>query len=312
MLVYIHSNYSYPDLLRQTPSSNGKWGDIQFTFDEVDECDFIVVLNHPTKDIKVRCRKGGKILLIQEPPYERNNYLISYFPYFDKIICAFDKKYSPDIINIQAALPWLINKNYQQLLILPSMPDQKKDHISWVTSNSNVNPGHEPRLRFLEILKQSNLNIDLFGRGIKPIDDKFDGLYPYKYTLAIENYSDNNYWTEKIADAFLAWTIPIYYGCKNIEDFFPENSYIKIDIHKPDEAVRIISNSIKNKFYDNNIMALEEARGLILSKYQFFPYMTDFIKNNPIQQTQKYINCFIPVDTNSKGLINRIKLLIKK
>lgn len=60
MLLRIHSNYSYPDLLHQTPCSNGKWGDIQFALDEVDECDFIVVLNYPIKDIKVKFRKAVK------------------------------------------------------------------------------------------------------------------------------------------------------------------------------------------------------------------------------------------------------------
>lgn len=309
MLVYIHSNYSHPNLLRQTPFLNGIWDDIQFTFDEVEECDYIIVINHPTKNIKVKCRKGGRILLLQEPPYERNNYLIPYFSYFDIIITAFDKKYSSNIVNIQAALPWLIDKNYEQLVALLPMADKKNDGISWVTSNSNVNPGHEPRLKFLEKIKETNLSVDLFGRGIKQIDDKFDAIYPYKYTLAIENYSDTNYWTEKISDAYLAWTIPIYYGCKNIEDFFPENSFLKIDIHKPEEAIESIKKAILDKQYDKNIQAIKEARELVLNKYQFFPFMTDFFNNLDIDK--KYIDCFIPKDPNKSGFINKVKSLIK-
>lgn len=310
MLVYIHSNYDYPNLLRQTPFFNGIWDDVQFTFNEVKECDYIIVINHPTKDIKVKCRKGGRILLIQEPPYERNNYLIPYFPYFDVIISGFDKKYSSKIVNTQAALPWLIDKNYQQLAALTPLLDHKSDRISWVTSNSNVNPGHEPRLKFLEKIKQTNLNLDLFGRGIKHIDDKFDAIYPYKYTLAIENYSGNNYWTEKISDAYLAWTMPIYYGCKNIEDYFPEKSFIKINIHEPEEAIEIIKKCIMDKQYDKSIHAIKEARELVLNKYQLFPSMIDIFKNNP-EKSIKYFDCFIPVDTNSVGWINRFKLLMK-
>ncbi len=186
MLVYIHSNYNYPDLFRQTPNNSGKWNDIEFTFDEVSEADYVVVLNHPTKDINVKCRKGGRILIIQEPPYERNNYLIPYFRYFDVIITAFDKKYSSAIRNYPAALPWLIDKSYDELKCFQFDNFQKNKSISWVTSNSNMNPGHEPRLRFLEILKQSNLDLDLFGRGINSIQDKYNALESYKYTLAIE------------------------------------------------------------------------------------------------------------------------------
>lgn len=309
MLVYIHSNYNYPDLLRQTPNYSGKWNGISFTFDKVDKADFIVVLNHPIADIRVKCRKGGKILIIQEPPYERNNYLIPYFDYFDIVITAFNKKKQKKIVNTQAALPWLVEKDYDQLSCLLPLVD-KKEGISWVTSNSNVNPGHEPRLKFLDKIKQTNLNINVFGRGIKNIDNKFDAIYPFKYTLAIENYSDNNYWTEKIADAYLSWTMPIYFGCKNIEDFFPENSFIKIDINKPDEAFEIISKSIKDKKFDNNINAIKEARELVLNKYQFFPFVTDFIINNH-HKSVEYIDCFIPKNTGKIGWINKFKSLIK-
>lgn len=310
MLVYIHSNYKYPDLIRQTPLLNGVWDDIQFTYDEVDKCDYLIVINHPTKDIKVKCKKGGRILLIQEPPYERNNYLTSHFPYFDTIICGFDLKHSSNIINTQAALPWLVDKNYQQLTALSPMIDQKRDQVSWITSNSNVNPGHTPRLGFLEKIKQTDLKIDLFGRGIKHINDKFDAIYPYKYTLAIENFSDINYWTEKISDAYLSWTMPIYYGCKNIEDFFPENSFVKINIHKPEEAIEIVKKCIKDKKYDKNISAIKEARELVLNKYQFFPFMADLFKKNTLQ-SKEYFDCFIPLDPNAVGLINRIKLLLR-
>lgn len=310
MLVYIHSNYNHPNLLRQTPFFNGVWNNVQFTFDEVEECDFIIVINHSTKDIKVKCRKGGRILIIQEPPYERNEYLVPHFPYFDIIISAFDKKYSPNIVNTQAGLPWLIDRSYDQLITLPAMDEQKKNSISWVTSNSNVNPGHEPRLKFLEKIKQSDLNVDLFGRGIKQIENKFDAVYPYKYTLAIENYRDTNYWTEKISDAFLSWTMPIYYGCKNIEDFFPENSYIKINIHNPEEAIEIIKKAIVDRLYDKNLHAIIQARELVLNKYQFFPFITDFV-NNISNDSQKYIDCFIPKDPNKIGLFNKVKSLIK-
>jgi hypothetical protein len=310
MLVYIQSNYSYPDLLRQTPFLNGIWDDIQFTFEEVEKCDYIIVINHPIKDINIKCRKGGRILFIQEPPYEKNNYLIPYFPFFDTIITAFDKKYSSNIINTQAALPWLIDKNYKQLVNLSFNDTKKNDRISWITSNSNINPGHAPRLKFLEKIKQTDLNIDIFGRGIRHIDDKFDAIYPYKYTLAIENYSDTDYWTEKISDAFLTWTMPIYYGCTNIEKFFPENSFVKIDIYKPEESFEIIKKCLIDKLYDKNIQAIKEARDLVLNKYQLFPLATEII-NNSINKDEKLINCFIPLDPNSISFIRKIKLLMK-
>ena len=60
----------------------------------------------------------------------------------------------------------------------------------------------------------------------------------------MENAVIPDYWTEKIADCFLAWTLPIYYGCPNLEDYFPEKSFIRIDIEKPEEAIDSIVNKI--------------------------------------------------------------------
>ena len=311
MLVYIQQNYDYPNLIRQTPNLSGAWSGIQFTYEEVDTCDLIVVINHPQKDIKVKCRKGGRILLIQEPPYERNNYLTNYFPYFDKIISAFDKQAFEKVMNTQAALPWLINKSYDQLIDLKPDDSLKNDKISWVTSNSNVNPGHQPRLQFLDTLKQSDVNIDFFGRGINPIEDKFEGIYPYRYTLAIENYSNADYWTEKIADAFLCYTMPIYYGCKNIEDFFPKGSFIKIDINKQEEAIEIMKDALKNKLWETNKEAIIEARNLVLNKYQFFPFIKELTNSLKLSDTYTVTNIPFAPQTRKNKIVEKIRNLFQ-
>jgi hypothetical protein len=65
----------------------------------------------------------------------------------------------------------------------------------------------------------------------------------YKYSFAIENFHNEYYWSEKIADCFLAWTMPIYYGCEYINNFFPLEAMIRIDINDPD-VVEIIKESI--------------------------------------------------------------------
>lgn len=273
MLVYLDCNYQPDNIFRQTPGNDGKWEGWQFTFDKVKQCDYMVVLNHPSRDIVLKCRKGAKLLMIQEPPYDRNRYLLPYFQYFDKVVADFKSTGFPHIVHQHAGLPWLIGKSYKELKALNPESLQKKDAISWVTSNSRVNPGHEPRMAFLEHLMATQFPVDVFGRGIRAIDDKFDGLAPYKYTLAIENYAAADYWTEKIADAFLSWTMPVYYGCSNIGDYFPEGSFIKIDITKPEEAKAIITNAIAEKLWDKNRELIAEARQRVLEKYQLFPYL---------------------------------------
>jgi hypothetical protein len=191
----------------------------------------------------------------------------------------------PRIVHDSLALPWHINKSYDELVQLPRPLDKHKN-ISWITSNAKGRSGHMHRMNFLDEL-QGLIDFDLFGRGFNPIEDKFAGIYPYKYTLAVENYSGDFYWTEKISDCYLSWTMPIYYGCTNIDAYFPKESYIKIDITKPEEAVDIINQAVSDRLWEKNLDAIEQSRNLILKKYQFFPYIAAKIRLDLAQSGSK-------------------------
>lgn len=76
-------------------------------------------------------------------------------------------------------------------------------------------------------------------------------IYPYEskshifkktHNLAIENNSEYNYFTEKIIDCFRTFTIPIYWGCVNIQDHFDIRGMIIInDLEKIPEVIEGIS-----------------------------------------------------------------------
>lgn len=298
MLIYLERNYDFPDLFRQTPQNSGTWADLRFTLDNPTECDYVVVLNHPKKDIHVKCRKNGRLLIIQEPPYKENDYFKMYFPFFDTIVCGFDKKYSSGIQNTQASLPWHIGKTYDELTILKHNEIIKKDKVSWITSNNNIFPQHKVRLDFIDYLKKKEYDFDLFGRGFSPIADKFDAIHPYKYAIAAENYIGSNYFTEKIVDAYLSWTMPIYSGSPDITKYFPAESLIQINLSSPEEAFEKIKDAVENKLWDKNIEAIRHARELILNKYQLFPAISDIISKAEQQKT--YQKIFIPADGLTK------------
>ena len=91
--------------------------------------------------------------------------------------------------------------------------------------------------------------------------------------------------------------MPIYFGCTNIDSYFPEESIIKIDINKPAEAIDIINEAINTDMWGKNIDAIEHSRSLVLEKYQFFPFVSSLISQQPhyaqkqsLQRTKKYIN----------------------
>ena len=295
MLVYVQNNYTYPNLLRQTPGFGGKWKDIQFTFDDREQADLIIVINHPTKDIDMTCKKGGKILLIQEPPYERNRYLKLHFRFYDLIVSGFPKSPGFNMLNKQAALPWHVDMSYDELSALSIKNSKdKQDHASFITSNSNIYPEHKTRLDFIDYMKQQSFAFDLFGRGFNPIGNKLEGLLPYKYAIAAENYIANDYFTEKIIDAFLAFSMPIYYGCPNIHTYFPPEAVLVVDLNKPQESLEKIKEAIANKRWDKNKEAIIHARELILNKYQFFPAMYELIQTDLSIQNKAYKKVHIP------------------
>jgi hypothetical protein len=76
--------------------------------------------------------------------------------------------------------------------------------------------------------------IDFYGWGnhqnLKPhVNQKGNTLKEYKFCLSIENSNEKNYVSEKFYDCILTNTIPIYFGCNNIEDYWPQKGYILLD-----------------------------------------------------------------------------------
>ena len=69
-------------------------------------------------------------------------------------------------------------------------------------------------------------NIDIYGNGYNPIKNKIEGLKDYCFSIVIENTKEDYYFTEKLIDCFVTGTIPIYWGCPSISDFFDINGII--------------------------------------------------------------------------------------
>ena len=53
-------------------------------------------------------------------------------------------------------------------------------------------------------------------------------LFESMFALAIENVREADYFSEKILDAFQTFTVPLYYGCPNIGDYFDLDGIILV------------------------------------------------------------------------------------
>ncbi|MDQ6472093.1 glycosyltransferase family 10 [Flavobacterium sp. LHD-80] len=275
MLVKIERYFNAPDYKRQTPNCSMKWGDIIFTEEKIDECDYLVILDYPKEDFTIKVNKNNILHLCLEPPNEFSKYR----QYANKNVKWIFNQLDIKKNNIlsHGALPWHINKDFDFLSELNVETLCKENSIAWITSNQRTSKGHKARMKFLDEIKLEPF-VHLYGRGIQPIQDKWDVLSKSKYAIAYENFQNDFYWTEKIADCFLSYTMPLYFGCNKIENFFPANSYIQIDPN--DKHIKLFLKEItKSNKWEENLDAISKARQLILNEYQLFPFLCNQIKS---------------------------------
>ncbi len=103
----------------------------------------------------------------------------------------------------------------------------KTDMCSLIASAKRDTIGHKLRHRIVDWVQEASRDVDVMGRGYTPFERKADGLAPYRYSVVIENVQEKNYFSEKLVDAVLCNTVPIYWGCPNLERFLDPSGIIQ-------------------------------------------------------------------------------------
>jgi len=117
--------------------------------------------------------------------------------------------------------------------------------LSIIASNKRQSEGH--RLRH-EIIDKFRSKLDIYGRGINTIQYKLDGLKDYMFSIVVENGNYDYYFTEKLIDCFVTGTVPIYWGCPSIGDFFNLDGILKFE--NISEFENILNNLTESKYID--------------------------------------------------------------
>jgi len=279
------------------------WDEFAFSVDNLPECDALLIFNNPSEKIETVCPTENVIAFMMEPGVYAEN------PWMFKGLQQYASVYSPldnaaNTILSPGFLGWHVLPDWPELSALP-VPEKEKT-LSCIASKLQQFMGHRLRLHFINTLKEEIPSIDFFGKGSNYIPDKMDGLLPYRYSLAIENTTAPYYFTEKITDCFLAYTVPIYYGCKNIGKYFPERSFILVDIEEPTKAIEKIRQVMEKDDWQQRVSALQEARDLVLNKYQPLAAAAGILRK--IQPSVKQKVNLKPVPDR---LLRKIKNLLK-
>lgn len=138
---------------------------------------------------------------------------------------------------------------------------------SLIASSKKKQSGHKLRHDLVQWCRETEQGVDVIGRGYKPFAEKSEGLAPYRYSIVIENTRADEYFTEKLVDALLCNTVPIYWGCPNIADFFDPKAMIVC------ENMADIQRAIENMSeadYASRLPALKTAQGVAAEYLDFY------------------------------------------
>jgi len=247
--------------------------------DSCSVCDFWIIWGGIKKDAeKVLCPPQNIIYITDEVHKERvfSKYFLNQFA--SVITSRKDVDHKHVIPCIHELNTWLINRDFD--FLISDNIIQKSKVISVVCSDQTWLPGHKLRFAFVnKLIGHFKDKLDVFGRGFNPIDDKFDALAPYKYSVAIENSATPGYFTEKITDCYLANTMPIYYGCPDIADYFNPDSFLLINPDDYKNSILKIEKLIEADTYQTISPILDIEKRKYLVKYHIFSKIPQILES---------------------------------
>lgn len=247
-------------------------------FEDAPAPDYLAFFTDAPVDFRTDIPVSRRIIVISEP-----GGIMRYHPAF---LAQFGIAISPfplpgyrgRLIIGQPGIPWFYGCRFRhdgppvwrfpaaELLARPR--PAKEDIISVVLSKKTMTALHVQRLRCVEALEKAfPRHIRVFGSGFSPVDDKADVIDPARFHLALENTRHPHYWTEKIADSYLGWAMPLYDGAPDIGTYFPEASLARLDVTQPQAAIRLVGGMLEQGEAAVDVAALAGARERLILEY---------------------------------------------
>lgn len=266
MLCNWTDSKSLCDLWNKMSKGNYRWNDLQIVYEE--PADWYVIINGHNID---HLPSDAKCIYIQMEPHLKAPADQRY-----KHILTWDRTHN--------MTEWHLAKTYYQLR---NMTVSKSYSIlSAILSDKYNDPGHIKRIDFVKYLESKGLDVHVYGgnrfkwknyKGALPSHQKDDGLFPYKYTINVENHETRGYFSEKLVDGILAECLVFYNGCINIKDYFDERALVKLDLIDFESDFRKIASAIENNLWEERLPYIRVAKEKILNEYQFFPRIEKLI-----------------------------------
>lgn len=282
-----------------TPGSLGIWKDM-IAVTDIKEADYYIVFDGHNEKID----ESRAIYFCQHPLVTgyKTNVSPSFKTYKDKkCLASFNSE------NSLNAGEWWLDYDYDTLMSLER--PVKQAHLACImTYQPESNEMYAQRVKWLQSFSKycsdNNKDLDVFGRpeerynddvAIKPFyrgslgKNKPDGtkgehthgknvLIDYRHSIEIDVGPTKNYISERFYDAMLLWSMPIYFGSNNIEQYLPKNSFRYVNILDLTESEKI-STIVESNFREDNIEELARAREMLLNDYQVWAFAYNKLKS---------------------------------
>lgn len=260
--------------------------------------------------LQLKKLEGLNIAIVCEPKaiINNNSFFIENQNYFDVILTHDDDilKNCENAEFFEFGTCWIKEYDYSK---------KKNFEISFLVGGKNLTEGHQLRHRVFEnrerIRKQKKIFLSSnykYNTNIKGefLYDKKEPLFYSQFHICIENTRENGWFTEKLIDCLYTKTVPIYWGCLDIDKWFDTKSIL---IAKDLDEIIEICNSINEETYVGLIGSIEDnyKRSLDFLNYEerVVKKIDEIIKRKYpyFNIIKKWINLFeIEALTRSKSL----------
>lgn len=272
----------------QTPNNSHVWKNCHFYFSALEsEYDWFVAIDNIPDMLKggferLECPKENTILVTTEPS-SITRYGKGFAKQFHYLITNHNEQTlpHPNAKRSQTGIYWLYGKDFDTIVKDQYLPKTKL--LSTICSDKREgHTMHKKRYDFTALMEREIPELERFGRGFRFVEKKYQAIDDYKFCVVIENHLEKHMWSEKLADAFLGFAVPIYCGCPNVYDYFPKDSLVVIDIDKQEEALQTIRELISTPGeYERRLEAVKEARQKVIYEYNLLAMISDIVEHSP-------------------------------
>lgn len=145
--------------------------------------------------------------------------------------------------------------------------EEKTFGVSFLITSPNGLDGYDMRHELWKLKDKINIPINFYNSSRRPspeasgaetigseLSDK-EKLFDNMFSIVIENTKEPYYFSEKLIDCLQSKTIPVYYGCSRLEEFFNMNGVIVVNSA---EEIVDACNSLDERDYEKMKDAIEE------------------------------------------------------